>query len=61
MRTAPGIGVSRRTFRELITALEAALDLSAHRPGSLPRLASYLHIRTAGRVGDVSGVDPGWE
>ncbi|WP_437012948.1 hypothetical protein [Streptomyces sp. enrichment culture] len=35
-------------FRELIAALEQALDLSAHRTGTLPRLAPYLHERPAG-------------
>ncbi|MFJ8158792.1 TniB family NTP-binding protein [Streptomyces sp. NPDC094468] len=44
----------REPFRELIAALEAALDLRAHRTGSLPRLASYLHERTAGRIGSLS-------
>ncbi|SCF86057.1 hypothetical protein GA0115280_11721, partial [Streptomyces sp. Cmuel-A718b] len=41
-------------FRELITALEAALDLTTHRPGTLPRPAPYLHERTAGRIGSLS-------
>lgn len=44
----------REPFRELIATLEAALDLTAHRPGSLPRLAPYLHERTAGRIGSLS-------
>jgi hypothetical protein len=38
-------------FRDLITGLENALDLHAHRPGTLPRMTSYLHQRTAGRIG----------
>ncbi|MBZ4323957.1 TniB family NTP-binding protein [Streptomyces huiliensis] len=41
-------------FRELITGVEAALDLRAHRPGTLPRHASYLHQRTAGRIGSLT-------
>lgn len=31
-----------------------SLDLTTHRPGSLPRLAPYLHERTAGRIGSPS-------
>ncbi|MFF3336930.1 TniB family NTP-binding protein [Streptomyces sp. NPDC002888] len=50
----PARAGDREPFRELITALEAALDLSAHRPGSLPRLAPYLHERTAGRIGSLA-------
>ncbi|MFD7623982.1 hypothetical protein ACFV6W_45780, partial [Streptomyces sp. NPDC059802] len=38
-------------FRELIAGVEAALDLRAHRPGTLPRHTAYLHQRTAGRIG----------
>lgn len=41
-------------FRDLITALEQALDLHAHRIGSLANLAPYLHQRTAGRIGSLS-------
>lgn len=41
-------------FRDLIAARENALDLQAHRPGSLPRLAPYLHERTAGRIGSLA-------
>ncbi|BCL18179.1 hypothetical protein GCM10017668_69630 [Streptomyces tuirus] len=50
----PARAGEREPFRELIAALEAALDLRAHRTGSLPRLASYLHERTAGRIGSLS-------
>ncbi|MFI0264753.1 ATP-binding protein [Streptomyces sp. NPDC017056] len=41
-------------FRDLITAMEGALDLRHHRPGTLPRLAPYLHERTAGRIGSLA-------
>ncbi|MGW0468478.1 hypothetical protein ACWDX6_24975 [Streptomyces sp. NPDC003027] len=41
-------------FRELITGVEAALDLQAHQPGTLPRHAAYLHQRTAGRIGSLT-------
>lgn len=41
-------------FRDLITAMESALDLRHHRPGTLPRLAPYLHERTAGRIGSLA-------
>ncbi|MEU1056855.1 TniB family NTP-binding protein [Streptomyces sp. NPDC005876] len=50
----PARAGDREPFRELITALEQALDLTAHRPGSLPRLAPYLHERTAGRIGSLA-------
>ncbi|WP_138968814.1 TniB family NTP-binding protein [Streptomyces sp. YIM 121038] len=45
---------ARAGHRELLAALEGALDLTAHRPGILPRLAPYLHERTAGRIGSLS-------
>ncbi|MFH8477176.1 hypothetical protein ACH4EW_32090, partial [Streptomyces sp. NPDC018000] len=41
-------------FRELIAGVEAALDLRAHRTGTLPRHAAYLHQRTAGRIGSLT-------
>jgi hypothetical protein len=41
-------------FRDLITAMESALDLRRHRPGTLPKLAPYLHERTAGRIGSLA-------
>ncbi|WP_050987636.1 MULTISPECIES: TniB family NTP-binding protein [Streptomyces] len=41
-------------FRDLITAMESALDLRHHRPGTLPKLAPYLHERTAGRIGSLA-------
>ncbi|WP_055557092.1 TniB family NTP-binding protein [Streptomyces sp. NBRC 110028] len=41
-------------FRDLITAMEAALDLRHHKPGTLPRLSPYLHQRTAGRIGSLA-------
>ncbi|WP_245600015.1 hypothetical protein [Embleya scabrispora] len=44
----------REPFTELIAGLEAALDLRAHRAGTLPRLAPYLHQRTAGRIGSLT-------
>jgi len=50
----PARAGDREPFLELITALEQALDLTAHRPGSLPRLAPYLHERTAGRIGSLA-------
>ncbi|MCF2532260.1 TniB family NTP-binding protein [Yinghuangia sp. KLBMP8922] len=45
---------TREPFKELIAGVEDALDLRAHRPGTLPRLASYLHQRTAGRIGSLT-------
>ncbi len=34
--------------------MEGALDLRHHRTGTLPRLAHYLHERTAGRIGSLA-------
>ncbi|MFD7532778.1 TniB family NTP-binding protein [Streptomyces sp. NPDC059849] len=45
---------TREPFRELIVGVEAALDLRAHRAGTLPRHAAYLHQRTAGRIGSLT-------
>ncbi|MFE2285597.1 TniB family NTP-binding protein [Streptomyces sp. NPDC059443] len=41
-------------FRDLVAAMEPCLDLSGHRPGSLVRLAPYLHARTGGRIGSLA-------
>ncbi|MEU7068409.1 TniB family NTP-binding protein [Streptomyces sp. NPDC046161] len=41
-------------FRDLVASLEACLDLDQHRPGTLPRLAPYLHGRTGGRIGSLA-------
>ncbi len=41
-------------FRDLVKAMESALDLRRHRPGALPQLAPYLHERTAGRIGSLA-------
>ncbi len=41
-------------FKDLVRAMENALDLRHHRPGSLVRLAPYLHARTAGRIGSLA-------
>ncbi|MEV8098864.1 hypothetical protein [Kitasatospora sp. NPDC085879] len=41
-------------FGSTVAAFENALGLAAHRPGSLRRLAPYLHQRTAGRIGSLS-------
>ncbi|MFI9251305.1 TniB family NTP-binding protein [Streptomyces sp. NPDC053069] len=45
---------TREPFREVITDLENALGLTSHRPGTLPRHATYLHQRTAGRIGSLT-------
>jgi TniB protein len=45
---------TRRPFTDLITDMEAALDLTQHTPGTLPRHAAYLHQRTAGRIGSLA-------
>ncbi|MFF4097601.1 TniB family NTP-binding protein [Streptomyces sp. NPDC001834] len=41
-------------FKDLIQAMENALDLRCHRAGTLVRLAPYLHARTAGRIGSLA-------
>ncbi|WP_454356680.1 TniB family NTP-binding protein [Streptomyces calvus] len=42
-------------FRDLVKAMETALDLRATTgPGTLPKLAPYLHERTAGRIGSLA-------
>jgi len=41
-------------FTQLVTDMENALDLTRHRPGTLQRLARYLHSRTGGRIGSLS-------
>ncbi|MFJ3763052.1 TniB family NTP-binding protein [Streptomyces sp. NPDC090080] len=41
-------------FRNLVKAMETALDLRHHRPGTLPQLVPYLHERTAGRIGSLA-------
>ncbi|WP_461071281.1 TniB family NTP-binding protein [Streptomyces pseudoechinosporeus] len=43
-----------RPFTDVITDLENALDLTSHRPGTLPRHHAYLHQRTAGRIGSLT-------
>ncbi|MDH6130557.1 ATP/GTP-binding protein [Kitasatospora sp. GP82] len=50
----PATAGTTAPFRDLVTAMENALDLHHHRPGTLARLASYLHQRTAGRIGSLS-------
>lgn len=41
-------------FRDLITDLENALDLTHHKPRSLPRHAPYLHRQAAYRIGSLT-------
>ncbi|MEU3829798.1 TniB family NTP-binding protein [Streptomyces sp. NPDC029080] len=43
-----------RPFTDVITDLENNLDLHHHTPGTLPRHATYLHQRTAGRIGSLT-------
>lgn len=45
---------THRPFTDLISDMEAALDLQRHRPGTLPRHTTYLHQRTAGRIGSLA-------
>jgi len=50
----PAAQGTTQPFRDLVTAMENALDLTHHKPGTLHRLAPYLHQRTAGRIGSLS-------
>ncbi|MFC9916030.1 TniB family NTP-binding protein [Streptomyces sp. NPDC127197] len=45
---------TRRPFTDVITDTENNLDLTHHKPGTLPRHAPYLHQRTAGRTGSLT-------
>ncbi|MGW5172710.1 TniB family NTP-binding protein, partial [Streptomyces nodosus] len=45
---------ARHGTREVIADIENALDLTHHKPGTLPRHAAYLHQRTAGRIGSLT-------
>ncbi|MEV2235395.1 TniB family NTP-binding protein [Streptomyces phaeochromogenes] len=46
--------MTQAQITDVITDLENALDLQHHRPGTLPRHATYLHQRTAGRIGSLT-------
>ncbi|GAA2301824.1 hypothetical protein GCM10010234_50940 [Streptomyces hawaiiensis] len=53
----PGRGGShgtREPFRDVITDIDNALDLTHHKPGTLHRHATYLHQRTAARIGSLT-------
>ncbi|MFE9776494.1 ATP-binding protein [Streptomyces sp. NPDC005931] len=45
---------TRHPFCDLITDIENALDLTHHKPGTLPRHAAYIHQRTAGAIGSLT-------
>ncbi|WP_415923748.1 TniB family NTP-binding protein [Streptomyces scabiei] len=45
---------TREPFRDVITDIDNALDLTHHKPGVLLRHAAYLHQRTAGRIGSLT-------
>ena len=49
-----GTAEQQRTWTELVTDLESALRLRHHRPGTLARIAPYLHRRTGGVIGSLS-------
>ncbi|MFH7599796.1 TniB family NTP-binding protein [Streptomyces racemochromogenes] len=52
--TIPARRGTSQPFRDLVAAMEACLDLTQHRAGSLVRLAPYLHTRTGGRIGSLA-------
>ncbi|MFF7680947.1 TniB family NTP-binding protein [Actinacidiphila glaucinigra] len=45
---------TRQPFTDVITDIENNLDLQQHKPGTLPRHTTYLHQRTAGRIGSLT-------
>jgi hypothetical protein len=44
----------QQEWKGLVAAMEAALRLHRHRPGTLPGLDRYLHQRTSGMIGSLS-------
>ena len=44
----------KQAWQSLVTTLEEALRLRAHRPQTLLKLSGYLHDRTAGMIGSLS-------
>lgn len=55
--TAPfayGTAEQRSDWQALVGTIEQTLRLRAHRPGTLVRLADYLHQRTGGMIGSLS-------
>ncbi|MEO3870590.1 TniQ family protein [Nonomuraea sp. B12E4] len=51
---AYGAKEQREDWTALVATLEDALRLDHHKPGSLVRLAGYLHERTGGMIGSLS-------
>ena len=44
----------QQEWKSLVAALETALRLHRHQPGTLPDLDRYLHQRTGGMIGSLS-------
>ena len=44
----------RAQWRDLVTGFDSMLRLHHHKPGTLTRLAPYLHTRTAGSISSLS-------
>ncbi|WP_327293078.1 ATP-binding protein [Streptomyces sp. NBC_01198] len=44
----------KEAWQSLVSTLEGALRLHAHRPDTLLKLSAYLHERTAGMIGSLS-------
>jgi AAA domain len=44
---------ARQDWAKLVAAMEGALRLHRHKPGSLVELAPYLHARTGGMIGSL--------
>lgn len=46
----------RKTWHQLVNAFDTSLRLREHAPGTLTDLASYLHDRTGGYLGSLTGL-----
>lgn len=44
---------AQRDWAKLVATMEQALRLHRHRPGTLVKMASYLHARTGGMIGSL--------
>ena len=44
----------QQEWKSLVAAMETALRLHRHQPGTLPGLDRYLHLRTGGMIGSLS-------
>jgi hypothetical protein len=52
--TSTGPFPYQQEWKSLVAAMESALRLHRHQPGTLPRMDRYLHQRTGGMIGSLS-------